>query len=307
MLQPATSNGLSSNLSHNVMGFRMRTEQAHSVQTNFEPSRTLPHLTPATTENPSQTVEVVAHLFGKFTVAINNTAVAACSSSAGWSTLAYLLANSRAPVPVDVLEGIFWPEASTHAARNNRNVALSHLRQTLRDATPHNLIEHRNGRYQFATNCTLWTDVHEFEQRLATGRWLETNHHIDEAIQRYESALNLYQDDFMVDELYQDWVLRKRDELRNAYIGTLDRLSRLYFGQSNYTACIEAGQRILLRDRWREDVHCMLMRSYMRQGQSCFAVKQFRDCVEALRHEFNMAPSPDTLNLYSRILQREEV
>lgn len=305
MLQPATSNGLSGSISHGAMGFRLRAEQP-----NLESSPALAPILPSTAATPvsqGQAVELVAHLFGKFTVTISNTPVAPCSSSAGWSTLAYLLAHSRAPVPVDVLEGIFWPEASTHAARNNRNVALSHLRQALRDATPLNLIEHHNGRYQFATRCALWTDVHEFEQRLAAGRWLETNHHIEDAIQRYESALSLYQDDFMVDELYQDWVLRKRDELRNAYIGTLDRLSRLYFGQGNHSACIDAGQRILLRDRWREDIHCMLMRSYTRQGQFCFAVKQFRDCVEALRHEFNMAPSPDTLTLYARILQREEV
>lgn len=251
--------------------------------------------------------EIAARLFGKFSATLNGNPIIPCSSLAGRSMLAYMLAHPRIGVPVEMLENLFWPDADTHAARNNRNVAMSNLRTSLRLIIDQPIIEHRAGKYVFARACSVWTDVQEFEQRLNTARWLEANHRTEDAMLRYESALSLYEDDFLVDELYQDWVLRKRDELRTLYTDALDRLCKFYFAQGNYSACIEAGRRILVHDRWREDVHSLLMRSHARQSQLWFALKQYRDCVEALRQEFNIAPSAEMLQLHEQLLRREPV
>ncbi len=301
----AIAPSLANRLGHDTMSFRLGPNPA-LLADQFAMPVAGANPTPAPMVSNSNP-EVVAHLFGKFSTTINGHPVTSCHSYAGWSMFAYLLAHSRVAIPVDVLESIFWPEASTYASRNNRNVAMSHLRHTLRAINERPIIEHRGGKYQFARDCTVWTDVQEFEQRLNTGRWLEANHRIDEAMLRYESALSLYESDFLADELYQDWVLRKRDELRSLYVDTLDRLSKFYFERSNFSACIDTCRRILARDRWREDVHCLLMHCFARQNQLCFALKQYRDCVEALRQEFNLAPSAETLQLHERLLRREWV
>ena len=308
MLQSSIAASSAMGSGNDTMSFRLRSSQV-LVGDQVEPlvrvaGITSPVLAPIA---PYQHPEIIARLFGKFSATINGSVMDPCNSYAGWSMLAYLLAHQRVAVPVDVLESIFWPEANTFSARNNRNVAMSHLRQALREITEQLIIEHRSGKYQFVRDCNVWTDVQEFEQRLSIGRWLEANHRIDEAMLRYESALSLYESDFLADELYQDWVLRKRDELRSLYVDTLDRLSKFYFERSNFSACIDTCRRILARDRWREDVHCLLMHCFARQNQLCFALKQYRDCVEALRQEFNLAPSAETLQLHERLLRREWV
>ena len=199
MLQTAISSG---NVNNGMIAFRMRPDPAAPTN-DMDPALLKRVIQPPTLRSqPSgNEIQIEAHLFGRFSVSVNGVSVAPCSSSAGWSTLAYLLAQQRTSVPVDVLEGIFWPDASTHAARNNRNVALSHLRQALRLVSAHNIIEHHGGKYVFAQGCSLWTDAQDFEQCLANGRWLEANHRNEEAVARYKAALSLYQDDFLVDEL----------------------------------------------------------------------------------------------------------
>ncbi len=294
-----------SRTSKDMLTFRMYPNPLMSPAINVDPMPAA--VSTLALDTQPQPIEIAARLFGRFSVTLNGNGVFQCNSCAGWSMLAYLLAHNRAAVPVDLLEDIFWPDADTHAARNNRNVAMSHLRMALRSSASQAVIEHRSGKYQFVEGCQLRTDVQEFEQHLNAGHWMESNHRSDEAINHYEAALSLYEDDFLVDELYQDWVLRKRDMLRTAYVDTLDRLSKLYFGRHNYAACIEASRRILSRDRWREDVHCLLMRCYIQQNQLCFAFKQYRDCVEALRQEFSMTPSVETVQLHAQMLRRDAV
>ena len=291
------------------MAFRVRTNPT-PPDAQRDPIMTMVNVPaqPAAIGSAPQThPDIVARLFGKFNATLNGQALIPCSSSAGRSMLAYMLAHPRMGVSVEMLENLFWPDADTDAARNNRNVAMSNLRASLRLIIDQPIIEHRAGKYVFARACSVWTDVQEFEQRLSTARWLEANHRTEDAMLRYESALSLYEDDFLIDELYQDWVLRKRDELRALYTDALDHLCKFYFAQSNYSACIEAGRRILVHDRWREDVHSLLMRSHARQNQLWFALKQYRDCVEALRQEFNIAPSAEMLQLHEQLLRREPV
>jgi DNA-binding SARP family transcriptional activator len=92
-----------------------------------------------------------------------------------------------------------------------------------------------------------------------------------------------------------------------SYLNTLDSLSRIYFSQERYAACIMACQRILDRDRCREDTHCLLMRCYNRQGQDPMALRQYQTCAEALRLELDVAPAPGTTQLFQQIRQHGRV
>ena len=98
-----------------------------------------------------------------------------------------------------------------------------------------------------------------------------------------------------------------RERLRIGYLETLDRLSQIYFEQEHYTACRTACQLLLVRDRCREDAHCLLMRCYSRQGQNHLALRQYQVCVEALRGELDVEPVPTTTQLADRIRRHELV
>jgi DNA-binding SARP family transcriptional activator len=123
----------------------------------------------------------------------------------------------------------------------------------------------------------------------------------------YESAANLYQGDFLADDLYEEWPVLTRERLRMTYLDMLDRLSRIHFNQGQYLACVNLCHIILTCDNCREDAHRRLMRCYSRQGQHQLALSQFQACVETLRAEMDVDPEPVTKQLAERIRRRENV
>jgi DNA-binding SARP family transcriptional activator len=144
--------------------------------------------------------------------------------------------------------------------------------------------------------------VEEFERLVSAGQRLASRN-LSGAVSEYESAVSLYQGDFLEENPYEGWMVLTRESLRMTYLNTLDSLSRIYFSQERYAACITACQRILDRDRCREDAHCMLMRCYSHQGQDHMALRQYQACVEALRCELDVAPAPATTQLLQQIRQ----
>jgi len=149
--------------------------------------------------------------------------------------------------------------------------------------------------------------VEEFERLVQSGRRLEAQNKLPSAISEYETAVGLYQGDFLEEIPYENWTVLPRERFRLTYLTTLDCLSHIYFNQERYAMCITFSQLILLRDRCREDAHSMLMRCYSRQGQDHFALRQYQACVEALRLELDVTPTPETTKLYEQIRQHKRV
>jgi two-component SAPR family response regulator len=78
--------------------------------------------------------------------------------------------------------------------------------------------------------------VDEFERCVKAGQRLEGTHQLTAAIAEYEAAVSLYRGDFLEQNQYEEWTVFDRERLRIAYLGTLDRLSRIYFNQERYAA-----------------------------------------------------------------------
>ncbi len=250
---------------------------------------------------------LTAHLLGAFRVSIDDRAIEKWPGSRGLAVLKYLLANFKEDISRDVLMDIFWPDAGPDAARNNLNVALHNLRQAFRTALQEPVVVFERGNYCLNPALIVWTDVDEFERHFQAGRQLESAGQVTASQNEYEIATNLYQGDFLNDDPYEEWPIITRERLRVMCLETLDRLSRIYFGQGQYTACASLCQRILERDNCREDAHCRLMRCYSRQGQYNLALRQYQACLEALHTQLNVEPEQATTQLAERIRQRKQV
>jgi DNA-binding SARP family transcriptional activator len=245
-------------------------------------------------------------MLGAFTVTIGDLTVK-LPASRGLSLFKYLLLHHKQKTPREILMDIFWPEAEPEMARNNLNVTMHSLRKALRAAIFLPVIMFEDGMYGLDCNLQVWLDVEEFERCVKAGQRLEARDQLTAAVAQYEAAISLYQADFLADTPYEGWTVLTRESLRMSYLNTLDSLSRIYFSQQRYAACIMACQRILDRDRCREDTHCMLMRCYNCQGQDHTALRQYQACVEALRSELDVAPAPTTTRLFQQIREHRRV
>jgi DNA-binding SARP family transcriptional activator len=207
----------------------------------------------------------------------------------------------------DVIMDAFWPDASTESARNSLNVAIYSLRQALKPVIDIPVVLFQENTYLLNPRIVTWLDLAAFEQSVQSGREYEAKGRLAEATRSYEHALSLYQGDLLSEFPYEDWVAIERERLRVLYLETLDRLSMIYFSQGQYAACVALCQRMLTRDASREDAHCRLMRCYVRLGQSHMAIRQYQVCVDSLRSELDVLPSPVTVQLFEQIRRREQV
>ena len=100
----------------------------------------------------------------------------------------------------------------------------------------------------------------------------------------YEAAVQLYQGDFLAGDLYEEWPVLLRERLRVAYLDVLDHLSQIYFNQDQYADCMHPCQLHTSAGSGREDMHCLLMRCYSRQGQHHLAMRQYQDLCRSAPH-----------------------
>ncbi len=263
---------------------------------------------PAEAAEPAPaTLTLTAHLLGKFRVAINDRPVENWPSGRGRAVFKYLSVHHDQPAPREVLMDVFWRSATPSAARNNLNAALHRTRQSLRAVTDSPIILFEEGAYCLNPDMRLWLDVEEFERRVQAGRRLEARNQLAAAVAEYEVAESLYQGDFLEEDPYEDWLLPRRESLKDTYLLILDRLSYYCLEGERYTTCIHLCQKILAKDDCREDAHRRLMRCYSRQGQRNLALHQYQLCVEALKRMLGISPTQETMALYHQIRKGEAV
>src|SRR6266498_6081805 len=108
-----------------------------------------------------------------------------------------------------------------------------------------------HGTFRERREGRLWVDVDEFDHHVRAGRQLEAAGELAGAMAEYELTFSLYQGDFLADDPYEEWPVLMREQLRVAYLDTLDRLGQPYFSQGQYAACATLCQRILAQDNCR--------------------------------------------------------
>jgi DNA-binding SARP family transcriptional activator len=269
-------------------------------------------LAPAPVESARQakpgTPSLAVYCLGPFRVYQDDQPVTNWPSGKGKAIFKYLIAHRGRPSPKDILMDLFWRDADPEAARNNLNVAIYGLRQAMRAARPdfsHVLFQ--DDHYLLNPAMGVWVDVEEFVQRYETGQTLERKDRLAEAVQEYEAAEGLYQGDLFEEDLYQDWLIPRREGLKDTYLVILSRLSRYHLKEKRYATSIHLCRKILAEDNCREDAHRCLMRCYSRQGQRNLALRQYHLCVETLARMLDIPPTPETLALYQQIRNVETV
>lgn len=224
------------------------------------------------------------------------------------SLLKYLLLHHDHPVRRDVLMETFWPDHDPNAARNNLNVAIYTLRQTLRALSPDlSYVMYYDESYFLNPELGVWIDLEEFQQRISAGRKAFRRGDVLEAVNEYGTAVELYQGDLLEEDLYEPWVTPLRQELHQAYIGALSFLSAYYYEHGQDATCIGYCRLLLAVERAEESIHRRLMRAYARHNQRYLAIRQYQQCVEALREELDVDPDPQTVRLYEAILHNRPV
>lgn len=124
-------------------------------------------------------------------------------------------------------------------------------------------------------------------------------------------AANLYQANFLAGFTlrdtaeFDDWQYLESETLRQEYASALARLMNGLIARADYEAAIPHTRRWVGLDRLHEPAQQQLMRLYTLAGRRHEALRQYQACVEALKTELGISPSPETEALYQRIVGGE--
>jgi DNA-binding SARP family transcriptional activator len=149
-------------------------------------------------------------------------------------------------------------------------------------------------------SADFWLDVDLFETAYARADGLHGHELDDTAATALSDAVELYKGD-LLGGCYQGWCLCERRRLQDMYLSALYKLMCHWEARGDYEASIFHGKSILRCDSAQERTHRRLMRLHYLTGDRTAALRQYEQCVCALREELGVKPAQSTVSLYEQI------
>jgi predicted ATPase/DNA-binding SARP family transcriptional activator len=252
------------------------------------------------------------HLLGGFTLTWDEVPLASIPNVAARSLLAYLITYRDRHHTRDLLAGTFWPDLPDTVARRRLSRALWEIQRALRPAQDveltHPVLLTQGDTIQFNPAFPLWLDMEEFNKLVDWSPDQTTNvsvyQHIDLTV--LHKAVELYRGDLLAG-YYDEWLLVKRERLREMFLIALERLVMGYKSRGEYEQALVHARRLTVEDPWREDAHCEVMRLCHLLGRDTEALKQFEICRQILAEELGVEPSPEMESLVVEITDRSDL
>jgi DNA-binding SARP family transcriptional activator len=243
--------------------------------------------------------DVTALILGPLELSVAGRHVARWSSLKARAVFQYLLIHRGRPVRRDVLMDLQWPNHTYTSARNNLNVALYSLRNTLegpwQGLQP---ILYQDGCYVLNSELKWRIDRDEFLSALRKANFDRVSDHPMKAITYYQQAVGLYRGSLFEDDSTGDWYLAEQRHLNELYLQALESLGEIYLDLGEPASVKKLAQLALARDPCCESVHRLLMRCYAAEHKQQLVSRQYSICVNALRDEFGVSPGAETLRLF---------
>src|SRR6266542_1376311 len=171
------------------------------------------------------------YLLSSFRILRNGQAVNGRLGGKARQLLKILAANHHKCLPKDFLIELLWPEGNPAAGAISLKVAAHSLRSALEPNKerrhPGNWIIVEDGTYRLNPNGIIWIDSEAFREHYERGRALQAQSLSAEAQREFEKAEALYTGDYLEEDIYEDWTVLRREELRDLYLDLLGRLAML--------------------------------------------------------------------------------
>ena len=272
-----------------------------------EPVTPEPELMPAAaapvTEYPAPEADIAASALGPLEVRVAGQRVLRWNSLKARAVFQYLLVHQDRPTRRDVLMTLQWPDHSHTSARNNLNVALYSLRNTLdglgRDVQP---VLYRDGCYILNPDLTWWIDRNDFLSSVDHARQARRADRPEQVIDAYGRAIQLYRGPLFEDDGAGEWYLPEQRRLNDLYGQALEDVAETYFELGQLPEALQFGQLAIGNDPCSEAMHRLLMRCYASKNQQQLVNRQYHVCVAALRAELGVAPSEETTQLLRELI-----
>jgi DNA-binding SARP family transcriptional activator len=253
--------------------------------------------------------DISVRLLGRFCVEFAGQVLEGFEAKKVQELFAYLLIYRDRPHPRETLAGILWDAKSSTQSKKYLRQALWQLQNILQDLyenSPEPILIVESAWIQINPKTNIQLDIEQLEDAFKSTRGKRGRELAASQIDALENATQLYNDDLLLG-WYQDWCIFERERLQNMYIAILDKLMGYFEAHGYYEDGVIYGTRILGFDRARERTHRSLMRLYFLADDRTGALRQYKQCTEALDEELSVKPAKKTEELYALVVEDRPV
>jgi len=218
-----------------------------------------------------------------------------------------LVSHGGVRVPKDVLMDALWPEESPKAAENNFKTTLQRLRKSLEPSIRSEFgssYVHLDDHLVTLDQELCEVDVDQFLTSIKRGEEREKVGDIKSALSSYTGAMEIYEGDFLPEEVYAPWANMKREELRQRYIDLLNRVCGLHEKQGALKKATECCRKVIAVDPLMEESYQKLMSLYFNRNMFNDALRVYEECKKVLKAELKTTPDTVTTSLYEKIVEK---
>ena len=243
------------------------------------------------------------YCLGKFRVFRNNEEIPAENWKSKKAKMLFkYLVNSRHRgfITRDVLMELLWPEEDPEKSINRLHDALYSLRKILDPVSTgsSNLFLMREGdSYSLSFGNEGWVDVDRFQEEISLAKKEKSP---EKALQRYLNAENLYQGDYLEEDLYVEWCEEERAGLKENYLEIIEKIMDFYDKAGDYSKAIEYAGKYLKIEKYTEDIYKQLMMFYYHMGNKTMVIKTYEKCKENMK-KIDMPVSKEIEDLYQKL------
>jgi class 3 adenylate cyclase len=228
-------------------------------------------------------------VLGQLAIELDGTALEPPPSKRARALLGWLALDRRMHARAG-LAARFWPDVLDESARTSLRSALSALRRALGPDGERYLLATRD-EVGLADDSLVWTDMAEFDRRVAEGR--------------LEEALELSRGELLAG-LDEDWVYERRDEHRDRVAGVLARLAAGAERDGDAARAIDYTRRQVAIDPLAEEPQRELMRRLAAAGDRAAAIRTYERLARRFRDELRIVPSQATRALAEGLRRGDE-
>jgi predicted ATPase/DNA-binding SARP family transcriptional activator/DNA-binding CsgD family transcriptional regulator len=187
-----------------------------------------------------------------------------------------------------------WPELEISAASNNLRQTVHTARRTFDLSMGSLYLASRDESLVLCPESSLWVDVEAFEEAARTVRRSREP-------AAYRAALDLYTEELLPTDRYEDWAEEPRRRLQETYLSLLLGLAHLHGERADYDSAIEALSRVVSEEPTHEEAYAGLMRLYALVGNNAEALAQYGRLEEALSRALDTEPATSSRALREEI------
>ena len=205
--------------------------------------------------------------------------------------LKFFLTHADRVVASDKILDAFWPDLEPEKGRHNLASHLSALRRFLGAQM---LFPRMADGYRLCNPGDVEIDVLEFERCCRQGLELLRNGDSPEALKAFARAEQLYQGDFLQDDVYQDWIEWRRRELRALFEEVMETWGDHLVTQGAMETALHRYRRLLEGEEPQERVFQKVFRCYESLGDRQGAHREYESFRSRLMESTGLEPLPAT-------------